>query len=1044
MKKKYQGKTYKFSLLFLWLLSTALLVSGQESTLITLSPDSYSEWSPEGDGGFELRENAASSDLRGRAPSHKLYWIPSNDTAGGILRSPAFNIEGAIQQFDVAGLSGFNSKKQSEFIRIRLRSKKSGEILRETITNGYSFLSTERWYTPDLLGRTVFLEIYAPALNTFFGVPDVWMAFENYQQIDFPRPESPVNTKLLGLPIDGAARLTFCRSLPFLAAHPGSRGQTVREMDGPKESIAVNARAEALYLLGMINQGWENGVAHWGEHTETLWEREDQVYIGKQLGTMVIHYAEGNADSIPLIFGSNMWFSNHWTHGASHDVSVPTKEPFASRPDYMSVLRNTLLVKEDFYEGSFASDYKHYFLSVKPKPQVISSIEIVDDPGTRGQPLISAITLQGKKQKGLFEFKKMEVSAFDLEPRLDLSHPPDYTEDASRLAQLLYTREADMPNDPDKVLIPESLDATSIRFIGGKEAVWLSNVWAANLAQIHEKFDPKTGYFRETGEDCPFYGGYSGLGTWSTQGIYPAAYSRTSDHFATLAMRHINLPQRETAFVDFCDTWLYFYRSNRDPEKGPPNDLLDLDRYPEDAPPHWSMELSRPPTTGGQLNVNEIHGDEEMDGHASTIVARWYAWRLQGGSSGDWLREKREDVYAYSRWESTRDATEFICWLMDYTGRDMVYSEGEFTGWGGIGRDYCLVPKGMSEETDPEKIRENYANANMYEPYPNFACMTALNCAAEMADAVGNAEEADRWRQYALTIRNGMVRQLVAGDFNNLTWRISPYSVLTTFQDRLVQTWFSLYLDGLDPGRWDQEMLSITRNTFQEHMKMPYGHAPVLAMGYGQGWLTHASLLLDEMDHASKLLVNTARYSYDKNMEYVNETTGVDWRKWRWIVPEGANLLPDGSWHRINDLSNGANQGPVMHAIEASAGVDDTDPDHIRIMPRVPDPMEGIEVSNHTLLLPNGAGFKKAKLDFSYKKGESFELSSSDPIPTLSVRLGPWSDQQSARESMDQILKEGHNCRLESAGAYKGEAAWWVWVENLSNMDALTINPLTY
>ena len=58
-----------------------------------------------------------------------------------------------------------------------------------------------------------------------------------------------------------------------------------------------------------------------------------------------------------------------------------------------------------------------------------------------------------------------------------------------------------MPGDPDRVLIPESLDATTIRFMGGKEAVWLSNIWAANLAQIHEKFDPKTGYFRETGAD---------------------------------------------------------------------------------------------------------------------------------------------------------------------------------------------------------------------------------------------------------------------------------------------------------------------------------------------------------------------------------------------------------------------------------------------------------------------------------------------------------------------------------------------------------------
>jgi len=781
---------------------------------------------------------------------------------------------------------------------------------------------------------------------------------------------------------------------------------------------------------------WPTG----GEHPETLQEREVQVYIGKQLGTMLIHYEQGSADSIPMIMGSTMWFSNHWTHGASHNVSVPTKEPFASRPEYMTQLRNTLLVKEDIFEGSFASDYKHYYLAVKPRPQMISFIELVDNSDTRGRPMISAITLKGKKQKGLHSFKKIQAEAADLETRIDVTRPPDYLAEAAGLAKILYTSESDLPEHADVISIPESLDATTIHFLGGKEAGWLSNIWAANLTQIHGKFDPETGYFMETGVDCPFYGGYSGLGTWSTQGIYPAAYSRTSDHFVTLAMRHINLPGRETAFVDFCDTWLYFFRSNRDPEKGPPNDLLDLDRYPKDAPPHWSMELSRPPTTGGALNVNEIHGDEEMDGHAATIVGRWYAWRLQGGEADEWLTSSRSDVYGYSRWESTRDAADFICWLMDYTGRDLVYSEGEFTGWGGIGRDYCLVPKGMSEETDPEKIRENYANANMYEPYPNYACMTALKCAAEMADAVGDGEKADIWRQYASTIRNGMVRQLIAGDFNNLTWRISPYSVLTTFQDRLVQAWFSLYLDGLDPARWDQEMLSITRNTFREHMKMPYGHAPVLAMGYGQGWLTHASLLLDEMDHAGKLLINTARYTYDKNMEYVNESQGIDWRKWRWIVPEGVNLLPDGSWHRINDLSNGANQGPVMHSLEACAGVDDTDPAHIRIMPRVPEPLTGIDVTNHFVLVPQGKGLKKARLDFRFDKGGGFSMRSSDLIPLLSIRLGPWSDREEAENIMDHLVSQGMQCRLENSGIYKDAPAVWIWVEELEYIDNMNIN----
>ncbi len=599
-----------------------------------LSPKTFSQWESQGEGSFTLKENEGTSSLRGISPGIQLYWHAAHDSSAGSLTSSTFNIEKPIQVFDLAGSAGFNSMKQAQYIKLRLRAAEGGKVLREISTNGYSTLSTERWFTSDLIGQKVFLEIFTPALRTFFGQEDVWMSVEHYAQEDFPIYDHPVETSLQAVMIDEQAQLTFCRSLPFLAAAPGRRGKSTRITEGHSESIPIHARAEALYLLGMINHGWENGVAHWSEHTETLAQRNDQVYAGKDLGSIILHYEGGSTDSIPLVFGASMWFSNHWSHGASHEVSLPTREPFASRPEYMAELQNTLLVKEDFHDASFASDHKHFYLAIRPRAEEILSIEVLDDAGTRGQALISAISLTGKKQKGLFALGKSRVDKSDLETRIDVSAPPDYKRLADRVAGLLYTRETDLPENPDRVLLPDFLDATSIRFLGGEEAGWLSNVWAANLAQIHEKFDPETGYFMETGKDCPFYAGYSGLGTWSVQGIYPAAYSRTSDHFATLAMRHINLPQRETSFVDFCDTWLYFYRNNRDPEKGPPNDLLDLDRYPDDAPPHWSMELSRPPTTGGALNVNEIHGDEEMDGHASTMVGRWYAWKLQGGGAG--------------------------------------------------------------------------------------------------------------------------------------------------------------------------------------------------------------------------------------------------------------------------------------------------------------------------------------------------------------------------------------------------------------------------
>ncbi len=1024
------------TILIIALAMAPFFLFGQQA--ITSSHDFSENWETIGSGRWNIENNNAIPSKKGRNPAYKMTWIAGSDSTGGLLRSPSFKIEKAFQLFDIAGLYGAPViPSENEQHSVRLCSFPGGEILRETRVNAYDYLTSERWFTKDLIGKKVFLEINGSNVHDQFRNIPMWMAFENYRQEDQIIPDVSEQVNLYGVKIDENAFPTLCRSIPFLTAMPAKRGETKRHIEGLKEIIPINAKAEQIYLLGMINQAWENGVHHWSLHPELVNDRKDQNYIGKEIGAITIQYADGDKDLIPLVTGISSWFVAHWAHGGSHGVADPCMEPFASRPEYKKVLEQSLKLYEDQHLANFSSEHQYYYLAVKPQNKLISSIIIDDSPELIGRPLISAITIAGKKQKGLYNFGKLDIDPADLKPKIDVNGEMDWAEDIHALADVLYTSDKDMPENVDPISFPDDMDASGIRFLGGKEAGWLSNIWTANLIQIHEKFDIKTGFFHETGEDCPWYGGYSGIGTWSIQGIYPNAYARTSDHFVTLALRCINEPLRETSYVDFCDKYLYFYRDNNDPDKGPENTNIDVTKYPPDAPPHWAMEINDP---AHYLVLNEIPGVEEMDGHASTIVGRWTAWRLAGKPTGDWLKQSRDSVYNISRWQATKDATEYICWQMDYTGMDLIYSEGEFTGWGGITDNFCLIPEGMSTETDPIKIKENYAKSNMYEPYPNYTCMIALKCAAQMATAMNDAKLAKKWEQYAERIKSGMLRQLISGDFNSLTWRISPYSILTSFQDRLVQAWFSIYYDGYDPSTWDPEMTKITRNTFYEHMDKPYGHAPALAMGYGQGWLTKAALLLDEMDDASPLLINIARYTYDKNMNYVDTDRGIDWRKWMWIIPEGANILPDGSWYRINDLSNGANQGPAMHALEVCAGVDDTNPHNLKIMPRVPEPLTGIEVNNFFTLVPEGENLVKARINYTYKKGESFLLSSNISLPTLSVRLGPFSAKAKAMKILEQYqFPEQSSQRIESSGHFQNQDAWWIWLEGMKNIKNVEI-----
>ncbi len=845
---------------------------------------------------------------------------------------------------------------------------------------------------------------------------------------------------LFGVRIDENAQKVTCRTLPFWACGPNRRGETRRSIDASKEVIPVGAKAEAIYLLGMVNHGWDHPTAHWGERPELKEKRSDQIYIGSPIGDLELQYADGSSDHIPLIMGATAWFVASWGYGPYNSVMKPVKEPFASRPEYASVLAKALRLHEDEGLPRDGGEFKHFYLAVRPRGMAINAVIVHDNQELRGRPLVSGITLAAADPaEGLEHFGEWRGEPSDLEPRLDVRESTDWGDGLKALAAALYTQEEDLPRDVALLDFPKDFDAARIRFLGGRWGDMLTNMWTANLMQMDQKFDPETGFFGETARDSPWYGGNMGIGTWTNAGVYsPWAYGRSSDHYATLAMRCIYNPRRWTSYVDYCDRWLYFYRGDHDPEKGPPNETLDVSSYPADAPPHWGFVMNKP-GTWPKWPINELPGDEEMDGHGSTAVGRWVAWRMMGCPGGDWLTSPRASVYGKSRWDSTRDGAEFICWLMDYTGRDVIWSEGESTGWGG-GPQLLRVPKEMPLDTDPVARKKKYAEANMYEAYPTYVCFVALRCSAQMADAVGDSEHAAKWRSYADRIQRAMPRELTIGEEPDVTWRSTP-CVFPSGQESLVQAWFSMYLDGLDPQRWDPGLTAITRNTLKRQLSLKTGYAPVLAMGYGHGWLTQASLLMDEMDAGGRLLVNLARYCYDKNMDYVDEKRGIDWRKWLWIVPEGTHILPDGSWYRQGDLSNGANQGPAIHSLEACAGIDDTDPGSVKIMPRVPEPLTGIEVRNFLTLVKHGDVVRLARIAYSYARPCRFALSSEGSLPRLAVRLGPFGTEDSALLGMrNGAFPAGSSQRVERSGRVSGNDAYWLWVENIRDLSRVSIS----
>ncbi len=1016
--------------------------SEQTGNLVFFHEDSLKEWTIQGEDIWTL---GLTPETHQRGAESRPLFLDSQrkgEEKVGKITSPVFTIEAPFQRFFIAGADGTaTGTNDGHSTFLLLKSHPDGEVLREMRPPGTHLLCPANWNTADLMGRQVNLELVD-------GNPKIrpegfaWIGFGDYRQFT-PSYEDPVKTEdLFGLSIDSNNEIVCCRSLPFLISKPEGTGQTTRVRAGHQETIPVNSQCETLFVLGLINHGWDNGVAHWGEHPELRENRDDQVYIGRQIGTLDIVYTDGSKDEIPLIMGSTAFFYNFWVEGPSHIVQKGCQEPFFSNPAMGKLLSETLRLKES---EEASRPEARYFLPIKPRAKTIQSLVVKDDPALRGRPIVTAVTLLNPdNKKDLKSFSSWLADRKDLKAALDLSSLPPLQEEADRLGNALYMSDKDIPEHLDLLPFPEWLDGTQIQFLGGGvEGEMLTNMWTANLQLFHEKFDPQTGVFWESVPKIgPWYGGYNGFGTWAPVGVYwgqDLAFARCTDHYATVPLRHLNNQQRRDSFVDYVDHWLYFYRHDHDPKNGPPNEGLDLSRYPSDAYPNWSFVINGP--LGMNRDIDPVPGGQETCGHGATVVARWLSWRLSGAPTDGWMTDPRDKVFGKSRWQSTFDAAEFIRWYMDFSGMDVMFSEGETTGWAGGPDDspWCLIPKGMATELDPMKRRANYANSNMYEPYPTWVCCVGLRCSAQMADAMGKTEDAERWRAYASRLQAGMLRLLRDGDHNKPVWRVSPHSVYPSLQDSLVHAWFAFYYDGYDPLKWDPNLTNVTRNTLRRQLSQPYGHAPVLGYGYGQGWLTKAALMLDEMDDAGPLLWNMGKYAYDKNMDYADPSRDIDWRRWLYIFPEGTNILPDGRWHRIGDLSNGANEGPPMHALEICAGVDDTNPSNLRILPRVPEPLTGIEVKKCTTLVPSGKGFQNARLSYSYKKASGFQLKSDLMLPNLAVRIGPFTKDQALLVREKAQAPEGIKKNTVSSGTYQKDAAWWVWFEDIHNVDQLEI-----
>ena len=134
-------------------------------------------------------------------------------------------------------------------------------------------------------------------------------------------------------------------------------------------------------------------------------------------------------------------------------------------------------------------------------------------------------------------------------------------------------------------------------------------------------------------------------------------------------------------------------------------------------------------------------------------------------------------------------------------------------------------------------------------------------------------------------------------------------------------------------------------------------------MGYGQGFLTQAALLLDRFEDAEQAIEAIGKFCYHHHDA-------------PYVVPEGVICHPDGSrWFRSGDLGNGVQQAEIIKCIRIMIGVDNLSPAKgLSLIPRIPKGFHGFTVRDYPLYCETPQGREAVKIDIDYRSGDELSL----------------------------------------------------------------------
>ena len=771
--------------------------------------------------------------------------------------------------------------------------------------------------------------------------------------------------------------------------------------------------ARRIHFAGMIssidvaNGSWYNAK---GDHGCSH-------FPGDRVGVIRLRWSNDSWSEVPLVYGFNFWYGRPW------DINwfyAPYSRPYMKNPNTdadmfggdpapREVIRSAVHLVDGERSFGGLSNAVRYVFTLETGGRQVREIVIRGTPGMHGYPLIGGITLERDTpaETATAGFLPLLTRDAPVVCPADLEYACSeaWREGVARVQDVLCASRSRVPELAAPV-IPQGYFGPGYDFAGTQTALRTATFLYHNGPECAAHIaDSGTGCSSSTARKAVAH--YTmGMGVWRTEkalydglgdfleryrqgtpGAFPGRGNAWSRGIGELVREALAF-----GYDKYVDTYI---------------DWLDRCLFEDATPPHWIRCPGRGTASEGtqrrMVGDQEETGNRENDGHGICMWGRYMAWHWQGRP---WEWNQRH-------WQATAAAADWILWQLETEplfpglGKDVLYTESE-----------CA--HGDSALKWPE------AGFSTAEIYSSYNCLHGLKLAIRMADQLGESVAAARWRQAHARLRRGILEHLTVESPEGRVWLTEARCDWQDHAHKLVHLHLATEGDSYTPLRdyaagdeLEQQYLEISRNSYRHLMRA--GSYDCLRMyGYGQGMMLQAALLLDEMADAEQFLEKLVTYAYLPHLE-------------GWLAPEGIIVHRDGDLYvPVNGyMGQDGHLADSTKALRLMLGVDDNDPDHLRLVPRFPASWSRWAVRDWPVLIGN----RRQTCSFAGEREPGclrFSFSTSAPIGRVSVRLGPFG----LAETISRILVDGE------PASYHGERSGdsqWVWIHNLANVTELEL-----